>query len=76
MFLMLELRFPDGGRRLLEDDDARLLADRLWEMADGARTASIAAAIQRELGRESLLRLPIDVPEVNAGRVTEALTLH
>ena len=46
---MIVLLFADGSSRQLEDGDARELADRLWEMAHGARTAMVAAAIQYEL---------------------------
>jgi hypothetical protein len=72
-FLMIVLLFPDGNRRQLEDGDAREFAERLWEMAHGARTAVIAAAIQYELNRDMLLRQPIKVPGASVGRVREAL---
>jgi hypothetical protein len=73
MLLMIVLLFADGSSRRLEDGDARELADRLWEMAHGARTAMVAAAIQHELNRDVLLRQPITVPEASADQVTEAL---
>jgi hypothetical protein len=70
---MIVLLFPDGSSRQLEDGGARELSDRLWEMAHGARTAAVAAAIQYELNRDTDVRHPIKVPEASADQVTEAL---
>jgi hypothetical protein len=70
---MIALLFPDGSSRHLEDGDARELSDRLWEMAGGARTAVVVAAINYELNRDSDVRHPIKVPEASADRVREAL---
>jgi len=64
--------FPDGSGRQLEDSEARELADRLWEMAHGARTAVVAAAIQHERNRGTDLNHPIRVPEASADHVKEA----
>jgi hypothetical protein len=70
---MIEVRFPDGSRRVLADDAARRLVERLCEIVQDARTASVAVAIQRDLRSVTRLRLPVEVPDVRAGCVTEAL---
>jgi hypothetical protein len=70
---VIVLHFPDGGRRQLEDADARQLVERLWEIADRARVAVVASAIERELRRNTLVRKPVAVPPANASRVTDAL---
>lgn len=70
---MIDLFFPDGMRFRLDEDDARDLADVLWESTEGGSAATVAVAIEQELERSSRERRPIDVPERNAARVAEAI---
>jgi hypothetical protein len=71
---VIVLRFPDGSRRELEDEDARRLASVLWDLTGGG-AATVAAGIEYEVRRSLLVRQPVDVPERRVARVSEALAL-
>lgn len=70
---VIVLQLADERQLELSDEDARLLAGRLWDMAAQQRTAVVAIAIQDALRHHERMRQTIEVPATAIERVTNAL---
>lgn len=70
---MIVLQIPDHDVVRLDDLDAHMLAELLWDRALGGGTAAVAASIQHGLRRDTYMHSPIGVSRRAAAAVMDAV---
>ena len=69
----ITLQLPSGEALKIAPDDARVLAQRLWDIASHPGAAPIAVKLGDAVSASAFLRTPIEVTEREYGALRQAL---
>jgi len=69
----ITLQLPSGEALKIAPDDARVLAQRLWDIASHPGAAPIAVKLGDAVSASALLRRPIEVSEREYGALRKVL---
>jgi hypothetical protein len=69
----ITLQLPSGDALKIAPDDARVLAQRLWDIASHPGAAPIAVKLADAVSTSAFLRSPVEVSEREYGALRQVL---